>query len=64
MKHYGPSSLTDQLFKSGFTLLATMVMLFIAWELASRLLGPLIVILMLLGVIRFALGVSRRRDGW
>lgn len=64
MKYYGPSSWTDQLWKSGLALLFTMVVLFIAWELASRLLGPLVIILLLFGVMRLAIGVGRRRDGW
>jgi len=52
--------MTDQLLRSGLTLLVTMGMLYIAWELASRLLGPLIIILMLLGIIRMAVRVSTR----
>ena len=61
MREHGPSSWTDQLFKSGLTLLLTMVVLYITWELASRLLGPLIVILVLLAIIRMAFGFRWRR---
>ncbi len=61
MPEYGPGSWTGQIWRSGLTLLFTMVVLFIAWELASRLLGPLIIMLMLLGIIRLAFGFRRSR---
>lgn len=60
MRNYGPSTFTDQLFRSGLTLLLTMAILFIAWELASRLLGPLAIVLVLFGLVRLTAGFGGR----
>ena len=54
---------TNGLTKATWTLLFTALTAFVAWQLLKQLLVPLVVVLVLVGIIRVALGVSRR-DGW
>lgn len=58
-----PDSWLDRLQKTSFELLLAVIALVIAWQLLRQLLVPMVVIVMLVGVIRFAIGWSRR-DGW
>ena len=63
MKDYGPSSLTEQLWRSALTVLFAIVVIYIAWQLIQSLLGPLIMVVVVLGIIRLAVG-WRSRSGW
>lgn len=63
MSSRDPSGLTDELWRASLTVLMAAVAVFIAWQLIEQFIGPLIVIVMLLGIIRLAFGVRSRR-GW
>lgn len=58
-----PDSWLDRLQKSSFELLLAVVALVIAWQLLRQLLVPLVVIVVLVAIIRLAVGWSRR-GGW
>lgn len=58
-----PDSWLDRLQKGSFALLVAVIALVIAWQLLRQLLVPLVVIVVLVGVIRLAVGWSRR-DSW
>lgn len=58
-----PSGLTDELWRASLSVLFTIVVIAIAWQLIQQFIGPLIIIVMLLGIIRMAFGFRARR-GW
>jgi CHASE2 domain-containing sensor protein len=58
-----PQSWTSGLTKAAWTLVVAAVLVFVAWKLLERVLGPLLVVLALIGIYRIALGVFRR-DQW
>ncbi len=58
-----PDSWLDRLQKTSFELLLAVVALVVAWRLLRQLLVPLVLIVMLVCIVRLAVGWSRR-DGW
>lgn len=58
-----PSGLTDELWRSALSVLFTVVVIFIAWRVVEHFVGPLLVLVLLLGIIRLAFGFRARR-GW
>jgi hypothetical protein len=58
-----PDSWLERLQRSSFQLLLAAIALMIAWRLLRQLLVPLVVIAVLLGILRLALGWWRR-DSW
>jgi hypothetical protein len=63
MSSPGPRNVTDQLSRSALTVLFTVVVIHVSWQLIQPLLGPLILIIAVLGVVRLAVGF-RGRSGW
>jgi hypothetical protein len=63
MNDMGPSGLSDQLWRSSLTVLFTVAVIYVSWQLLQRLLGPLILIVVLLGILRLATG-WRGRNRW
>lgn len=55
-------SFIDQLWRSALTVLFTMAVIFMAWQLMQHLIVPLIVIVVLLGIIRLAFGWRSHND--
>lgn len=64
MRYSSPERWTDQLQRATITLLAAAVGLYIAWQLISTILPVLIILSVLMLIIRLALGLGRRGDGW
>lgn len=57
--------LIDELWRASLTIVLVSFALSIAWSLLQRFIGPLAILVLLLGIIRIAVGFARRRrDGW
>lgn len=59
-----PEGLTDKLWKSTLTILMAAGGLFFGWQLIRPVLPALIVLLVLLFIMRLAVGFSRSSRGW
>ncbi len=59
-----PSGWTDQLWRAVVTLLVAAVAVYVAWRLFSAVMPMLIVIVVLLAILRLAIGGYQRRSGW
>jgi type IV secretory pathway VirB2 component (pilin) len=56
--------LSDHLWRAALTLLLSAVAMHVAWSLVRPLLGPLAVVVVLVGVVRLAAGWWHRNGGW
>ena len=54
---------TNAVSKAAWTLLLAVLVIYVSWQLVKQLLAPLVILLCLVGIIRFALGLPRR-DKW
>lgn len=55
-----PESWIGRLGKAAWTVVVAAILVFVAWQLLKRVLGPLIVVLVLIGVYRIVLGQFRK----
>ncbi len=56
-------SWSSSLMRAAWTVLFVAIVAYVAWQLLRVVVGPLIVVLVLVGIIRFAI-VGRRGDHW
>lgn len=64
MRSPSPERWTDQLWRATITLLAAAIGLYIAWQLISSLIVPLVIVAVLLFVLRIVFGVVGGRNQW
>ncbi len=56
-----PGGVVDELWRSALSVLSSMVVIFIAWKLIQSFIGPLLILVIVLGIIRLAFGFRARR---
>ncbi len=63
MSGQSPQSVSDAVVRAASTLLLAAIAVFVTWQLLEQFIVPLVIVVALVGIVRLALGMSRR-DGW